>query len=317
MPNDQDQGAADRFADAARATLQTPQDQRERDLAEVIKQLETTAGAKDAPERAAFQKAQAGMGDQIMREPDPEKRAELRHEREAQGHEYAAGLADQIGGKVLGRGDLDDARDLHQLGELHREIAGALRTPPEKGPPERSSSEQTKADFARDAAAVSGLGPSAQTVHVEEVPVRPTAREALAEVRREAEQDREAAGPGPQRPEATLNRGVSVGVGPGGAVLVEINRDRPDVQPIAAGQAQDSQAAYDRSESGAREQRAELDAAHGVGEATPSAGPRQTAREALAEVRREAEQDREANGPERESGQGAARAGGRYATLGL
>ena len=324
-----DDQAAAKFSEASRAALDTPQGQRERDLAEVINQMADTAGAKDTAEHAAFKQSQADLGDQISRELDPSRRAEIRIEREAQGHAYAADLADRIGDKALGLGQSEAANDMHSHAELRREIAGELRgqggsgperpeptltrevslapSPagpalvevtqerPDPGPdgPGQPSPADAREQFSKDAAAVGRevLGRSAETVMVAE-------------------------GPQPQRPEATMTRAVSVGMGPGGAVLYEVNQDRPDVQPepdLHAADVYERMTAQRTAQGVEAQQTAEV-ALH---QASPSAADaRGWAREALADVRREAEQEREAEGPERPEGKDGPTAVGRYATLG-
>jgi hypothetical protein len=306
-----------------------------------------TAGVKNSPEHEAFKRSQAEQGDQITREPDPRGRAELRTEREAQGHLYAAELADTIGGRALGRGQFDDAKAMGRFGELHREIAGELRspTPPERGEAALSATEQTKADFARDAAAVSGLGSTARTVHVAEMPSRASAEaatprqsayEALAEVRRELEAERLERGPAenaglvggdkgvvePQsyRPNPTRTRALIVGEGLGNTEIMEVYQSLATKRPpqveaaIDQDEAKATQLAYEPSQSSKAERQSELEAAAGVAPTRPDA-PRQSARQAMAEVRREAEAMREAQGPERASGHDVTRAPGHYAIL--
>ncbi len=213
------------FRAVAEATTQTRQDHRERDLADVTKQLAQTGGRfRETPVHAAFLRDQNERGAEISRTAPPDQRQELRNEREAVAHEYAGQLAERIAGAAGLSGQRETSDELKRFAGIQREIATAIREP-EKTPPGKSR-EEIRQDFSADAAEVGrniGMGQSARTIHIDERgPARP--QDATPSLLSPSE---------PQRPEPTLTRGVSVGVGPGGATLVEINQDRPDVRAVA------------------------------------------------------------------------------------
>jgi hypothetical protein len=395
--------AAAVFDKAAHETARTPADAMNRDLADVTRQLAITAGVLGTPEHTAFQQAQAVRGDEITRTEDPERRAELRTERDAVAHIYAAGLADRIGNVLDHSGQGPAADEVKKLADTHRQIAEKLRSgeggqsPPEgpdrpgggsgqdratvagdatkrefaeaakdagrevlgktaevvmtaKGPDQTGPSEDQKERQQPQLAQLRGLAiapdkglyeiiqnkpHNAQPGAYGDEPARPgglprapigkvdefsgergrddsskrqaredgelrdspsigerqwSAKEALAEVRREAAKEREGEGnDGPERPSG-LSRA-----------------------PI--GKVDEASAEQGRDDSSKRQARED-----GELRDSPSVGERQwSAKEALAEVRREAAKEREGegnDGPERASGQGVARAAGRYASLG-
>jgi hypothetical protein len=164
----QSQQLAEAFKGAGQATTSTPQADRERDVAQIIDRLADANGLQDSVELGAFTLAQEMRGDAITHERDPEKRAELRNEREAIAHEYAANLSDRLAVGLRAAGSEADAADMEQHAETRREIAAEIRNPT---PPDRSKeSVETRDDFARAAENASGLGPTAQTIHVAERP---------------------------------------------------------------------------------------------------------------------------------------------------
>jgi hypothetical protein len=247
---------------ASRASTATAANERGRDLADVTAGLEKLAGMDGSPEQRAFKQSQADMGDQIARERDPEKRAALRTEREAQAHDYAAGAADRAGRGLDALGHREDSAHMKELASLHREIAGEFRnpTPPEKG----TDRAEGRDDFSRAAEGASGLGPTARTVHVSERPARVYA-ELKGDSARAAEE-----GPTPQRPQNAPNRAVIVGAGQGGAELMEIHRARPDVLRASNDtEAREAAARYARSDATGKEQQATQRAASGEANATP------------------------------------------------
>lgn len=152
------------FREAGKASLQTPQNERERDLAEVIRFAVQNTGGADTPEHKAFEQSQKALGERITREADPAKRAALRNEREAQGHSYVAALTDKAAAGLELMGRKAEAAEARQHAAVRREIADGLRNPPG-----HEKAEQKRADFAKDAAAIGrqiGMGDSAKTVHV-------------------------------------------------------------------------------------------------------------------------------------------------------
>jgi hypothetical protein len=128
-------GVGEQFRAAQQIVANTPQGQRERDLGQVIDQLAEANGLQDSVELGAFTLAQEMRGDAITRESDPEKRAELRNEREAVAHEYAGALSDRLAVHLRATGNEADAVDMEQHAETRREIADEIRkpTPPERG----------------------------------------------------------------------------------------------------------------------------------------------------------------------------------------
>jgi hypothetical protein len=184
------QAARGSFVDNAATVTNTPQGVRERDVSSVINELAATAGIKDTPEFSDWKRHQAELGDKITRTVDPADRAALRIEREAGQHEYVAALGSLIGETRAGEGRQQEADDMATLAHAHKDIAAGLRvtedrTPPDRGeasnapsipaidPPRPQAGDVARAEFAENAAAVGreiGLGPTARTVHVEQIP---------------------------------------------------------------------------------------------------------------------------------------------------
>jgi hypothetical protein len=323
---------------AAHEVARTPADSLNQQLADVTRELAKTAGVAGTPEHAAFEKLQAERGDQITRTADPAERAELRNERDAAAHLYAAGLADKVGNVLDLAGQGRDADDLKKLADTHRQIADVLRGgeggkhPPE-GPtrPDGPGSPQDRASAkAQEPAEPAPERPGGETARREFAEAAKAAgQEALGKT---AEVAMVAPGPDPIRPEdrvkesnITQNQAVQMVPTPSGTLTISgpqnrFARDadepaRPgELSRAPVGKVDEATAERGRDDSSKRQSREDGELR---GSSSSSSERRQTAREALAEVRREAAKEREANdGPERPSGQGEARAAGRYASLG-
>jgi hypothetical protein len=280
--------AAGSFSRAADNTTHTPETQRQRDLAEYLTFLVPAAGMSGTEEHRAFTAQQATLGDQISREADPEKRAELRTEREAQGNEYASKLSAGLALVLEASGQYDDAKDMRLAAETRAEIAAELRQPSTE-PPEHDRAAQIRADFARDAAAVGreiGLGPTAETVYVAEMEE-------------------------PWRPEASLTRGVVMGMAPGGgAVLQEVVQSQPDKIIVENGPTE-AEAAHDAlltrlGDESSKRQEAEDAALRGGGDQHTKAAS--VLAELDAFVKDATEKHAETPAPENEQGQEASHA---------
>ena len=314
------------FKDAGDEHLATSDNFRQRDLSEVINEMAVTAQMKDAPEHAAFKAKQANMGYDISREADPERRAEMRQEREAKAHDYAATLSDVLAGRALSAGQLDAAKDIAKLGDVHREIATELRGPnqPETTPPEPGrvvapevafkaeatgitgqddgpnrpqalapeSQDKAAAQFAIDAAAASGLGHTARTVHVEQFPGNDP-NDIKGRAGGNDYSSLNTAEPEPQRPENAPNRAITIGMAPGGQpVIIEINQARPDVQFTANDDYEAEKQERERFEptqSSKEEKRLEQEPASRSTAKEAPVNARSAVRAALAEVQKEAE----------------------------
>jgi hypothetical protein len=159
--------AHDLFRDAAAASTRTPQDERERELAEVTAGLVKANGMEDHPDHAAFTKAQAALGDAITAEADPSKRAALRDQREAAGHDYAADLSERLARGLKAVGHDGDSRELQLHASTRREIAAELRQPGGNEPSPQKEFAEAARDVGREA-----LGRTAEVAFVAEGPSR-------------------------------------------------------------------------------------------------------------------------------------------------
>jgi hypothetical protein len=165
--------ASSQFRSAGAEIVTTEQGQRQSDVLAVIHQLANTAGVKDTPEFTEWKNWQAELGDKISNTSDPTERAALRVDREIGQHDYAAALGFLIGETRAGEGKEQEAADMGKLATVHQEISANLRAGQPERPGPDSPAVDTRAEFAENAAAVGreiGLGPTAKTIHVAEMP---------------------------------------------------------------------------------------------------------------------------------------------------
>jgi hypothetical protein len=241
----------------------------------------------------------------------PEEAAALGRMNDAETQDYAAHLGTLAAISLDASGQHDDADALRLEAQARTEIANNFRNPtptndgPGSGIEQPSSEPDGQADFRQDAEAAAranGFGPTATLVFMENTDKAPDMIGTNPEI--VFEEARASVAPGgndysalhaqpmpeqaepaaqfldlsnEQQPEATMTRGITLGMGPGGATIMEVNHS-PNVQEADAALEATNYAAPFRPGTQGMEEVAEAPQAATAEQYT------QTGREAVAEL---------------------------------